>query len=544
MKRIFTLFATLLLAFSNWSCEYDDDNLWNEVNDLKDRMEAMEKAVEGANNNITALQKLVDAMKGSVTVSAVEQTADGYTIRFSDGTTATITNGKDGIDGTNGTDGKDGVNAPAVSVVQGEDGCFYWALDGKIIEVDGHPIKAEGSDGITPRLRINPDTKEWEMSTDGGATWQSMGVKAEGQSGDSFFASVDTDSKPGFAVFTLADGTVIELPMQDAMNIAIAEQTAVFKYGEVKEFVLTTTGVDKMTCTKPDGWKVSVKDGKLTVTAPVKENVYAETEGVITVIGLSGNYSCMAELGVSIRTKNSFTVSFEGEEWTKWVAANYKPGAFSTTKMGSPDDYVWVDATTQLTTGRPEGFMNGWGYPWFVSSYNSNSIDQSKYGSFNYDLYVYNPDGAEDSTTGGGNNGSDNFLTTYGYLDLQYPYGDGRPILKFADGKPRTITSLYINSICYFYSVASKGNALSPALEKDVIFHATGCDAEGKELKTITMVFGSTKDGIVKEWTKWDLSELGPIVSLRLNQSGGADNGYGYSLPANYAIDDITVEWE
>lgn len=144
--------------------------------------------------------------------------------------------------------------------------------------------------------------------------------------------------------------------------------------------------------------------------------------------------------------------------------------------------------------------------------------------------------------TGGGCNGSDNFLTTFGYLDLDFPYGDGRPILKFADGKARTVKSIHVNSTCYFYSVAMSGNGLSPALTKDVTYYATGYDADDKEIKTITMTF-ATPEAVIKEWTKWDLSELGEIVSLRLNQAGGADNGYGYSLPAYYAVDDITVEW-
>ena len=79
---------------------------------------------------------------------------------------------------------------------------------------------------------------------------------------------------------------------------------------------------------------------------------------------------------------------------------------------------------------------------------------------------MYNPDGVEDSMTGGGRNGSDNFLTTFGYLDFDFPYGDGRPILEFADNKARTIRSLYVNSTCYFYSVATSGNGLSPELTK------------------------------------------------------------------------------
>lgn len=186
--------------------------------------------------------------------------------------------------------------------------------------------------------------------------------------------------------------------------------------------------------------------------------------------------------------------------------------------------------------------MSGWGYPWFVCSYNSNSLDQSKYGSYLYDLYVYNPDGTEDSTTGGGCNGSDNFLTTFGYLDFDFPYGDGRPILKFADRKPRTIKSIHVNSTCYFYSVAMDGNGLSPALTEDVTYYATGYDAEGNEIKTITTTF-ATPEHVTNRWMEWDLSELGAIVTLRLNQAGGADNGYGYSLPTYYALDDMTIQW-
>ena len=141
-------------------------------------------------------------------------------------------------------------------------------------------------------------------------------------------------------------------------------------------------------------------------------------------------------------------------------------------------------------------------------------------------------------------NGSDNFLVSYGYKDLDplYDYGDTRPIFLFADNVARTITSLYINTTCYFYSVAKYGNGITPALNEDVTVYATGYDAEGNELKTVSMTFASA-DFVTDSWTRWELSELGPVVSLRLNMGGGPDNGYGFSLPAYYAIDDITVEW-
>lgn len=40
-----------------------------------------------------------------------------------------------------------------------------------------------GAAGITPQLRINAETNEWEVSYDNGATWTSLGVKATGAQG-------------------------------------------------------------------------------------------------------------------------------------------------------------------------------------------------------------------------------------------------------------------------------------------------------------------------------------------------------------------------
>ena len=38
----------------------------------------------------------------------------------------------------------------------------------------------DGDDGVTPQIRINSTTNEWEVSTDNGKTWKSTGVKATG----------------------------------------------------------------------------------------------------------------------------------------------------------------------------------------------------------------------------------------------------------------------------------------------------------------------------------------------------------------------------
>ena len=165
----------------------------------------------------------------------------------------------------------------------------------------------------------------------------------------------------------------------------------------------------------------------------------------------------------------TYTITFEGDDWSPLVVANYNGGK-AMSVVYEDKAYTWTDQTTQLTSPCPEG----WGYPFMVSSYNSKDIE--KFNTYEFDLYLYNAQN-EDATTGGGHDGSDNFLIGYGNYDEAHPdYGDSRPIFAFPDGVARTIQSCYINSTCYFLSVAAKGNALAPALEEgqDVLIHATG----------------------------------------------------------------------
>ena len=95
------------------------------------------------------------------------------------------TNGRDGKDGAGGKDGKDGVDGkdgitPKLRI--NDDNIWEVSYDGgKTWETLG--VAATGADGVTPQLRINEDTNMWEVSYDNGATWTSMGVVATGANG-------------------------------------------------------------------------------------------------------------------------------------------------------------------------------------------------------------------------------------------------------------------------------------------------------------------------------------------------------------------------
>ncbi len=48
----------------------------------------------------------------------------------------------------------------------------------------GSTLILEVNEAPVIKLQINPETNEWEVSYDGGTTWESLGVKATGEKGD------------------------------------------------------------------------------------------------------------------------------------------------------------------------------------------------------------------------------------------------------------------------------------------------------------------------------------------------------------------------
>lgn len=63
---------------------------------------------------------------------------------------------------------------------------------------------ADGKDGITPKLRINETTQEWEVSYDDGKSWTSLGVKAVGENGKDGADGKDGGCGSSIAISTLA----------------------------------------------------------------------------------------------------------------------------------------------------------------------------------------------------------------------------------------------------------------------------------------------------------------------------------------------------
>ena len=324
------MFCGLLLF--GCSDKYDDSALRNDLNDLENRVTKLEELCKQMNTNISSLQKIVEALQDNLSISKVEQISDGYIIHFSDGSTATIKNGKNSED------------APIIGVKKDTDGIYYWTLDGEwLTDEKGNKVKAQGTDGkdgvdgedgndgvdgedgvdgtngkdgkdgITPQLKI--ENGRWMLSMDNGKTWTDIGqaTGADGKDGEDGEDGTDgedgVDGKDGTngifksvredddnVYFTLEDDSIITIPKSDNSEFAIAFDTtdiAILNGGESKTISYTITSATKNTVVKAiaqDGWKVKVNatstdKGTITITAP---NPIVESE--ILVFANDGSY--------------------------------------------------------------------------------------------------------------------------------------------------------------------------------------------------------------------------------------------------------------
>ena len=249
MKKLLT-FAALLAVVALTSCKYDDDDIWNSVHGLENRVAKLEELCKQMNTNISSLQTIVTALQNNDYVTGTTPLMKdgkeiGYTITFSKGNPITIYHGKDGQDGEDGTNGKDGIT-PAIGVKQDADDVYYWTLNGDwLTDENGDKIKAEGTDGkdgadgedgadgsngtngtdgVTPKLEIREGY--WWISYDNGTNWTQLGKATgedgkdgeDGVGGDSMFSGVDYKTSTDYVIFTLADGTQIKLPTWSAFE--------------------------------------------------------------------------------------------------------------------------------------------------------------------------------------------------------------------------------------------------------------------------------------------------------------------------------------
>lgn len=259
MKKI--LFAISLICSLAISCEqYDDTPLKEAIAELEEKV----KALENLDKEVEALQ---DMVKGLVTVVSCTEDDGRHTLVLSDGKTFDILTG---------------INHMPVITILMDNGTAIWAyyLDGKVepFTIGGKKVSVAGA---TPQMRVG-ENGSIEVSVDGGKSW----VATEVQVPASIFSGLEVEDD--CVVLTLSDGySQIRVPMlkESELQFVAFSGKQFFTAGETKTIPVGMVGIESFTVTeKPEGWKASLSDGQLKVTAPAEGA--GETSGYIKMLGI------------------------------------------------------------------------------------------------------------------------------------------------------------------------------------------------------------------------------------------------------------------
>lgn len=243
MKKLICT-AMCVALFALGGCDYDDTDVWNAIDSQEERIAALEEWQKTANENIAALQAIVN---GNDYITGVEEqkegeTVVGYVIHFYRQGDIIIYHGRKGDKGDKGEQGEKGEDGttPLIGVTQLEDGRWYWTLNNELLtDTNGNPIctsgkdgqdgqpgasgapGADGQDGASaplPQLKTGSELGDGYvadavyLSVDGGETW----VKVSGDEGASSAGTpgfiTDVTDNGAYYTFTCMDGTTIDVP--------------------------------------------------------------------------------------------------------------------------------------------------------------------------------------------------------------------------------------------------------------------------------------------------------------------------------------------
>lgn len=204
--------------------------------------------------------------------------------------------------------------------------------------------------------------------------------------------------------------------------------------------------------------------------------------------------------------------------------------------------YTWNDENNTLLT---HTFPYNWGgYSlsgggMVISNMTTTLEDmENDYDIYNHQLSILNETGA---------NGSSNFAIAYNDSQVNT---EVKNTLSFADGNAHTIKSMYVCIPAVALYCMLNGNDFSEAYDEDDFLKlvATGKKADGSESSVeFVLAEGNNYDTWASDWTKWDLSALGEVVSVSFHMEEAQIDDYGYAQyyrsPMYFAFDDVEVEF-
>lgn len=162
--NIFRFFLLVVIGVSLAGCNKRDLNRLEDIaEDHASRLRRLEKMIIEAEQQIELINKLLVEYDGRLTVSGMNDLDNGdYRIFFSDGDSVTVNGGQ----------------TPVITLSDNN----TWVINGTDTGVKcvGENVVGEG---IAPQVRRQNGT--WQVSVDGGNTWEETGVKVKGEDGGS-----------------------------------------------------------------------------------------------------------------------------------------------------------------------------------------------------------------------------------------------------------------------------------------------------------------------------------------------------------------------
>lgn len=289
MKKVF---LTLLAAASLCACNGD---LKDRVDTLETKVAALESKV---NENVSSIAKLADAAAKAVTIASVTENDDktSYTIKFSDGQTAVLTNGKD-------------AEAPVVGMKEFE-GELYWTVNGEFMTNNGAKVPVSGK---TPQFKIQDG--KWYVSYDGKA-WDEVPVSG---TVEPKLEMTETETE---YVFTLGE-TVIKIVKEKAFAIKVKADSRMVVSGQVVTIGYTLFGADATThvVAESKGLEAEVDEASLTVKITVPKTISADAYVIVKAVRNSdGKYSAQYISFTQGETYGTFggVIVKDGNEYLNW----------------------------------------------------------------------------------------------------------------------------------------------------------------------------------------------------------------------------------
>jgi hypothetical protein len=229
------------------------------------------------------------------------------------------------------------------------------------------------------------------------------------------------------------------------------------------------------------------------------------------------------------------------EKWSDLIPAADEQAYPMSALIYDTNIYNWSD---ENNTGLSHTFPYNWGGYSFsgggmVVSNITTTLEamEQDYNIYNHQLSIINETGA---------NGSSNFAIVYNDSQVNT---EVKNTLSFADGNAHTIKSMYVCIPAITLYCMLNGNEFSAAYDEDDFLKlvATGKKADGSESSVeFVLADGNNYDTWAIDWTKWDLSALGEVVSVSFHMEENQIDDYGYAQyyksPLYFAFDDVEVQ--